>query len=342
MSRSPSGTSASSSSSTWALTRAASSAPRRWIPTIASASGSAFFSTISWAMRTSVRRMSSRSRTTFSGKSISSFLASRDRVKGACVSVLQASSGGGGSALRCRRGRRGADQLGLALLRERHLDRVEVARDLGVREDRARLLAHLPAAVPCGQMRQREQTDLGVAGERGGLAGGRVPGLLRARGLLGRERRLVDEDVGLVGDHLEHLRRAGGARDEEPWGPAVGADDLLGRDAVDRLAALEAAEVRAGRDPEALGELGVEAPGPRVLDEGVRERRAAVARVDRVDLVAAALDHLARLELDDVQRVAQPPVDDAHELHDLAQRRGAVDGQRDLAVTEVERLEHPG
>src|SRR4051794_32237126 len=262
MSRSPSGTSASSSSSTWALTRAASSAPRRWIPTIASASGSAFFSTISWAMRTSVRRMSSRSRTTFSGESIPSFLASRDRVKGACVSVLQASSGGGGaSALRCRRGRRGADQLGLALLRERHLDRVEVARDLGVREDRARLLAHLPAAVPCGQMRQREQTDLGVAGERGGLAGGRVPGLLRALGLLGGERRLVDEDVGLVGDHLEHLRRARVAGDDDLAARPVGADDLLGRDAVDRLAALEAAEVRAGRDAEALRERGVEAAG---------------------------------------------------------------------------------
>src|SRR3954453_8069361 len=155
-------------------------------------------------MRTSVRRMSSRSRTTFSGDSIPSFLASRDRVKGACVSALQASSGRGGSALRCRGGRVApADQLGLALLGERHLDRVEVARDLGVREDRARLLAYLPAAVPCGQMRQREQTDLGVAGERGGLAGGRVPGLLRALGLLGGERRLVDEDVGLVGDDLE-------------------------------------------------------------------------------------------------------------------------------------------
>src|SRR5436190_16614108 len=314
MSRSPSGTSASSSSSTWALTRAASSAPRRWIPTIASASGSAFFSTISWAMRTSVRRMSSRARTTFSGESIPSFLASRDRVKGACVSVLQASSGGGGaSALRCRRGRRGADQLGLALLRERHLDRVEVARDLGVREDRARLLAYLPAAVPCGQMRQREQTDLGVAGERGGLARGRVPGLLSPLGLLVDEGRLVHEDVGLVGDHLEHLRRARVARDDDLAARPVRADDLLGRDAVDRLTMLQAPEVRAGRDAEALRERGVEAPGPGGLDERVGERRAAMARVDGVDLVAVALDDLARLELDDVQRVAQPPVDDSHE-----------------------------
>ena len=57
-------------------------APRLWMPTTASLP-SGFFSTISCPMRTSVLRMSSPSRTTFSDIVVAcSFLASRDRVKG--------------------------------------------------------------------------------------------------------------------------------------------------------------------------------------------------------------------------------------------------------------------
>jgi hypothetical protein len=61
----------------------------RWIPTMARRSASAFFSTISCAIRTSVRLMSSRSRTTFSASKTSSLAsldprpASRDRLVGA-------------------------------------------------------------------------------------------------------------------------------------------------------------------------------------------------------------------------------------------------------------------
>src|SRR5215217_4495142 len=63
MSISPAGTSVSSRSDTSRCRRVARWAPRRWIPTSATWP-SGFFSTISCAIRTSVRRMSSPSRTT--------------------------------------------------------------------------------------------------------------------------------------------------------------------------------------------------------------------------------------------------------------------------------------
>src|ERR687896_841736 len=90
MSMSPSGTGSPTSSATRSRSRAASTAPRRWIPTTASLVGDgapAVFSTISCAMRTSVRRTSSRSRTVFSLKTCP-FLASPDRVKGTARSNL--------------------------------------------------------------------------------------------------------------------------------------------------------------------------------------------------------------------------------------------------------------
>src|SRR5690349_9111611 len=93
MSTEPSGTSQSSSSPVSVCSRLASTAPRRWMPTIATRP-SGFFSTISCAIRISVRRTSSWSRTTLLIATCS-FLASRDRVKGA--DRIQGNSGGGGS-----------------------------------------------------------------------------------------------------------------------------------------------------------------------------------------------------------------------------------------------------
>ena len=60
---SPSGTSPSTRSATSSRMREAITAPRLWMPTIAILSPS-LRSTISWAMRTRVRLMSSLSRTT--------------------------------------------------------------------------------------------------------------------------------------------------------------------------------------------------------------------------------------------------------------------------------------
>src|SRR5919202_1839696 len=64
MSRSPNGMSEPVSSPTRACSRRPRGAPRVWIPTRASESSPGFFSTISWAIRTSVRRRSSRSMAT--------------------------------------------------------------------------------------------------------------------------------------------------------------------------------------------------------------------------------------------------------------------------------------
>src|SRR5438270_8427122 len=89
-----------------------------------------FFSTISWAIRTSVRRMSSWPRTTvaFDAKT-DSFLASRDRVKG--TDADQSNSGSGG----CCRGSAGVAPV--QDMREQGVDHVPFV-------DEARLLHDPP------------------------------------------------------------------------------------------------------------------------------------------------------------------------------------------------------
>jgi len=120
-----------------------------------------------------------------------------------------------------------ADQLRLPLLGERDLDRVEVARDLGRREDRARLLADLAAAVARGEVGEREQPDLGLAGEGRRLARRRVTCLHRALGLLVDERRLVDQHLGLMGGDSEQRGRARVAGDDDLAPGTIGAHDLV-------------------------------------------------------------------------------------------------------------------
>src|SRR5215471_257876 len=94
MSTEPSGTSQSRSSLVSVCRRLPSTAPRRWMPTIATRP-SGFFSTISCAIRISVRRTSSWSRTTLLIATCS-FLASRDRVKGADSNEGNSEGGGSG------------------------------------------------------------------------------------------------------------------------------------------------------------------------------------------------------------------------------------------------------
>src|SRR3954451_2246521 len=216
MSRSPCGTSRSSSSLRRPSSRRARIAPRRWIPTTASRAGpspAAFFSTISWAMRTSVRRMSSPSRTTLSTANLPPFSASRDRVKGTRRKVAAPSAATPRGQRRPLPGRSGPRPLarlealehGLALLGERDVDRVEVARDDRALEHRARLVADLAAAVAGRDVRQREHPDVGLARDLGRLAGGAVAGLEGALALVLDEGRLVDEQVGAVGGDPDHV-----------------------------------------------------------------------------------------------------------------------------------------
>src|SRR5256714_3935848 len=91
MSRSPNGTLDPVSSPTSACSLSPRTAPRVWIPTSATRSEPGFFSTISCAIRTRMRRKSSRSRTTLSfALSTRPFLASPDRVKGTDAASLAA------------------------------------------------------------------------------------------------------------------------------------------------------------------------------------------------------------------------------------------------------------
>jgi hypothetical protein len=49
---------------------------------------------------------------------------------------------------------------------------------------------------------------------------------------------------------------------------------------------------------------------------------------------------LRRLELDEVQRIGKAAVDDSHHAHELAQAAWPVDGERLLAFSQGEGLEH--
>src|SRR3954452_23555773 len=344
MSRSPCGTSRSSRSPSSPCSRFARSAPRRWIPTRATRSAPspvAFFSTISWAMRTSVRRMSSPSRTTFSSVMTSAFRASRDPIKGTRETVAArpaAASSGPRGGIRPLP----ALELGIALLGVGNLDGVEVPRHDGALEDRARLVADLAAGVAGRHVREGEQPDAGLGGDPGRLARRAVAGLEGALALLVRERRLVDEHVGAVRGDAHHLGRRGAPGEDDPPAGPRRADDLLGADAVDGLAALEAPEVGTERDAERGRELVAQAPRPIVLEDRVAEGLRAVAHVERADLVAVVADRLARLELDDAERVAETAVDEPHRAHGPGRAGGAVEGDRRAAVAHVEGLHHAG
>src|SRR4029450_3210649 len=187
MSTSPSGTSRSRSSESRSRSRRARIAPRRWMPASASSSGRLCLSTISCAMRTSARRKSSPPRTTFSVVTIRPSWPHGTGLKD--LGGPESSSGPGGGSLG-RLGSLGTEavQLGLALLRQRHLDGVEVARDLGAGEDGARLLADVAGGVAGGEVGQGEQVNLRLGGQLGRLARGAVAGLLGAREVLVQER----------------------------------------------------------------------------------------------------------------------------------------------------------
>ena len=121
-------------------------------------------------------------------------------------------------------------------------------------------------------------------------------------------------------------------------GPRL-AHHLLGRDAVDRLAALHAAELRPGRQPELGRRDRVEHTGTAVLEHDVAERGPAMAHRHRRDPVAVTLEHVPRLELDNRELEADPAGDPQRERQQLAQTGRPVDRQRPLAAAQVEGLQ---
>ena len=128
---------------------------------------------------------------------------------------------------------------------------------------------------------------------------------------------------------LDGLDGRGVAGVDDPAARSVLADDLLGRDAVDGLAALEAAEVGAFGDAEAPRGLDVEAARAVVLDERVAERLDAVLDGEARDDEAVEADLLVGLELDHVERVAGAADDGPHDLlEERGQARRAEELQR--------------
>ena len=84
-------------------------------------------------------------------------------------------------------------------LREADVDDIEVLRDDGLPEDRARLADDLWPEVAVREVREREQLDSGGLRQLSSRGRRRVQSLVRALLLLDGECRLVNEDVGLAG-----------------------------------------------------------------------------------------------------------------------------------------------
>ena len=97
------------------------------------------------------------------------------------VAAARPSNPPGGASLTWRRSlaspvrmRAALDERGLPPFAERQLDRVEVPRQHGRREDLACLSQQLRAEVAGGDVREREQRNAGVPGDFGGFDRGRV------------------------------------------------------------------------------------------------------------------------------------------------------------------------
>ena len=129
--------------------------------------------------------------------------------------------------------------------------------------------------------------------------------------LLG-EAGVVDEQLGAAGGLDRRLRRGPVSPVITTVRPGRGLPHhLLGRDrargALDRLAALQRGEGRAFGHAEPLRRLEVEAARALVLDQRVAAGADAVLDLEGADLGALELDHVARLELDQVELEADPP-----------------------------------
>jgi len=80
-----------------------------------------------------------------------------------------------------------------------------------------------------------------------------------------------------------------------------------------------------------------------VLDEGVADGGDTVIDGERVDAVLAALERLARLELDELEWIREPPEERAQLAEQVFQSSRPVHGEgRLLPAAQRKRLEHPG
>ena len=266
---------------------------------------SGFFSAISCAIRLSVRRRSSCSSTTFSltlslpswphWTGLKDARSVAARVAGPVWPRPHELRGGLASTALpgARRRSLGSvrDELGVAPLRERDLDQVEVAGGDGGLEDLLGLLEHLADVVAGGDVDQGEHLHVGLAGDRGGLADGRVAGFGGALDLLLGEAGVVDQQLGVGGGG--HGRRAGrgvAGDDDRAARARLGPDHLLGRGPGRTRPATSSPRCSAAKagpsgTPSALGGLDVEAARALLLDQRVAVGAHAVRGLEGLDLV---------------------------------------------------------
>ncbi len=196
-------------------------------------------------------------------------------------------------------------------------------------------------------MREREQPHLGEPCDLRRLGRGRMERLTGAFLLLGREGRLVHEQVGMV-RRLDDARRGcrvAGEHDLSAGPPRP--EHRVGRDHApvgerQRLASLEDAPLPPGWDADRIGGVHVEAPRPLVLDEGVADGGDAVVDGEGVDPILAPLERLPGLDLDERQRVRQPAEERAQLAEQVLEPLRPVHRQPGLlAAAKRECLQHP-
>ena len=167
-------------------------------------------------------------------------------------------------------------------------------------------------------------------------------------GLLGEERAVVDEQVGVDGGLEDRARRPGVAGEDDP--PPAPSGRRARRRAARPLPSGSVTSSprwsapKSGPDgtPEPRRGLDVEAARALLLDERVADRRGAVVDLNRLDRVVAALDLLAGAELDEPVRVRELAEDPRERAEEILEPARAVHGQRRLAPAERERLHQAG
>ena len=195
-------------------------------------------------------------------------------------------------------------------------------------------------------MRERKQANPRLTGDESCFAGRRVERLAGPLSLVGQEGRLVDEQV-RAGGRIHDRRRRSGVAGEHDLPPRSRRAEHLHRDDLrpvregHRLAPLEETPLTSVGDPECVRGVHVEAPGTLALHERIPDRGHAVVDGERLQPVPVALECVARLKLDGFECIRQPPEDPAERGEEVAQPARAVDGDRQLAPSERERLEHP-
>ena len=221
-------------------------------------------------------------------------------------------------------------QLRRALLREGHVDGVEVARDLGV------------AGRPRGPRRGSRGPCSGW--RRGSARGGATP----ASAASSAAWRAVEWPVSIARSRSSVVKVASWTRTSAPSAATrtmshgeVSPEKTSRRPwrcspmtcsgATPSTVSPRCRRPKSGPNvtPRRIGQLGVEAAGPVLLDQRVAVGLAAVADAQRVDLVAVELDNCVGLEVDDGEAVLQAAEDRALHLgQELARAGRAVDGQR--------------